>query len=95
MRRRILDFARQLVDPLALLLWAAAGFALADGTLAIAVTIVAVILLNALFAFAQEMQAERATEALKQSCPTARACDETARLWRSRRPSSCPATCCC
>lgn len=75
MRRRILDFARQLVDPLALLLWAAAGFALADGTLAIAVTIVAVILLNALFAFAQEMQAERATEALKQSCPTARACD--------------------
>jgi hypothetical protein len=40
-RRRIIDFARQLVDPLALLLWAAAIFALADGTSAVAVTIVA------------------------------------------------------
>jgi magnesium-transporting ATPase (P-type) len=40
-RRRIVDFARQLVDPLALLLWAAAVFALADGTSAVAVTIVA------------------------------------------------------
>src|SRR5689334_10679180 len=39
--------AVQLVNPLALLLWAAAGFALVEGTIAIAVTIVVVILLNA------------------------------------------------
>ena len=68
-RSRLRDFARQLVDPLALLLWAASGFALAEGTIAVAVTIVAVIILNALFAFAQELQAEKATEALKRYLP--------------------------
>ena len=68
-RSRVREFAGQLVDPLALLLWAAAAFAVAEGAFAVAVTIVAVILLNALFAFAQEMQAERATEALKHYLP--------------------------
>jgi calcium-translocating P-type ATPase len=68
-RSRVRDFARQLVDPLALLLWAAATLALIEGTAAVAVTIVAVILLNAAFAFAQELQAEKATEALKRYLP--------------------------
>jgi calcium-translocating P-type ATPase len=68
-RSRVREFARQLIDPLALLLWAASGFALAEGAVAVAVTIVAVILLNALFAFAQELQAEKATEALKRYLP--------------------------
>jgi calcium-translocating P-type ATPase len=68
-RGRVRELAGQLVDPLALLLWAAAAFAVAEGTIAVAITIVAVILLNALFAFAQEMQAERATEALAHYLP--------------------------
>src|SRR5688572_16229288 len=54
----------QFTHPLALLLWAAAVLAAATGAVALAAAIVAVIVLNALFAFAQERQAERATEAL-------------------------------
>ena len=56
---------RQLVDPLALLLWAAAAFAVVEGSYAIAVVIVAVVVLNAGFALLQERHAERATEALR------------------------------
>jgi magnesium-transporting ATPase (P-type) len=78
-RSRLREFARQLVDPLALLLWVAAAFAVAENTIAVAVTIVVVILLNAFFAFAQEMQAERATEALKEYLP------ERARVRRDGR----------
>ena len=63
------DLARQLTHPLALLLWVAALLAVAGGLPALAVAIVAVIALNALFAFAQERQAERAVEALKQYLP--------------------------
>jgi type IV secretory pathway VirB2 component (pilin) len=44
---------------LALLLWAAAGLAWLAGTVQIAVAIVFIILLNAVFAFFQEVQAER------------------------------------
>jgi len=57
---------RQLVDPLALLLWAASAFAILEGSYAVAIVIVAVILLNAVFALLQERQAERATEALRE-----------------------------
>ena len=63
------EFARQLVHPLALLLWVAAGLSLASGNQTLAIAIVAVILLNAVLAYAQELQAERATEALKQLLP--------------------------
>jgi magnesium-transporting ATPase (P-type) len=52
------------VHPLALLLWAAAALALAAGLSTLAGAIVAVVVLNALFAFWQEQQAERAVEAL-------------------------------
>ena len=63
------ELARQFTHPLALLLWGAAGLALWAGTIAVAVAIVAIIVLNALFAFVQEMQASRAVEALREYLP--------------------------
>jgi magnesium-transporting ATPase (P-type) len=63
------ELARQFTHPLALLLWAAALLAVAGDLVPLAVAIVAVILLNALLAFAQELQAERATEALREFLP--------------------------
>jgi calcium-translocating P-type ATPase len=63
------ELLRQFTHPLALLLWGAAALALASGTSTLAVAIVAVIILNAAFAFLQEMQAERAIEALKKYLP--------------------------
>ena len=59
----------QLIHPLALLLWVAAGLAFVAGTPVLCVAIVAVILLNAAFAFAQERQAGRAVEALQRYLP--------------------------
>jgi calcium-translocating P-type ATPase len=64
--RSLLD---QFTHPLALLLWMAAGLSLATGVLTLAVAIVVVIALNAAFAFAQERQAEHATEALRDLLP--------------------------
>ncbi|GAA1239428.1 cation-translocating P-type ATPase [Oryzihumus leptocrescens] len=64
--RQLVD---QLVHPLALLLWVAALLAEVSGTPALSVAIVAVILLNAVFAFAQERQAEKAVEALSAYLP--------------------------
>ena len=63
------EVGRQFSHPLALLLWAAAGLAWLAGIVAVAVAIVIVIFLNALFAFVQEMQAERAVEALQAYLP--------------------------
>jgi calcium-translocating P-type ATPase len=63
------ELGRQFTHPLALLLWAAAVLALLGGIPALAAAIVVVIALNAVFAFAQEMQAERATEALQEFLP--------------------------
>jgi calcium-translocating P-type ATPase len=63
------ELARQLTHPLALLLWLAAALSFAVGSQTIAVAVLLVILLNALFAFIQEMQAERAVEALAQFMP--------------------------
>jgi calcium-translocating P-type ATPase len=61
--------ARQFTHPLALLLWAAAALAGLTNTPALAGAIAAVIVVNALFAFAQEQQAERAIEALSAYLP--------------------------
>jgi calcium-translocating P-type ATPase len=61
--------ARQFVHPLALLLWLAAVLAFVAGTPALGWAILAVVVLNALFAFAQERQAERAVEALTRYLP--------------------------
>ena len=63
------ELVRQLVHPLALLLWVAAALAAASGSGTLAIAIVAVIVLNAVLAFAQELQAERATEALTELLP--------------------------
>jgi calcium-translocating P-type ATPase len=63
------DIIRQLVHPLALLLWAAAGLAWIAGTPALSLAILAVIGLNAALAFVQERQAERAVEALRGYLP--------------------------
>jgi magnesium-transporting ATPase (P-type) len=63
------ELFRQLVHPLALLLWVAAALAAASGSATLAIAIVAVIVLNAVLAYAQELQAERATEALKELLP--------------------------
>jgi calcium-translocating P-type ATPase len=63
------DLLRQFTHPLALLLWGAAVLAVVGGIVALAIAIVVVIVLNAVFAFAQELQAERATEALSRYLP--------------------------
>ncbi|HST40875.1 MAG TPA: cation-transporting P-type ATPase [Conexibacter sp.] len=63
-RRWPRQLAQQFVHPLALLLWAAAVLAFVAALPALGVAIVAVVVLNALFAFWQEQQAERAVEAL-------------------------------
>lgn len=63
-RRLWRELARQFTHPLALLLWAASVLAWVGGIAQVAVAIVVVIVLNAVFAFAQELQAERAVEAL-------------------------------
>ena len=52
--------ARQVTHPLALLLWVAAALAFVADLVPLGVAIIAVIVLNALFAFAQERQAENA-----------------------------------
>lgn len=61
----------ELTHLLALLLWVAAGLALIAGTPALAVAIVAIVLLNAVFAFAQEYRADRSTERLRELLPAA------------------------
>ncbi len=63
------QLAQQLVHPLALLLWVAAVLTLVSGSSALTTAIAAVVLLNALFAFVQERQAEQAIEALRRYLP--------------------------
>lgn len=63
------DLARQFTHPLALLLWAAAALALATSTPVLSAAIVGVIVLNAVFAFWQELHAEHAVEMLRNYLP--------------------------
>jgi len=63
------EIARQLTHPLALLLWLAAALSFAVGSTVVGVAVVLVIILNAAFAFVQELQAERAVEALAAYMP--------------------------
>jgi Cation transporter/ATPase, N-terminus len=88
------ELARQFTHPLALLLAAAAVLAWASGTLRLAVAIVAVILLNASFSFVQELQAERAVEALAAFLPNGPGCCATDRGRRSRPGCWCRVTSC-
>lgn len=73
------DLARQFTQPLALVLMVAAVLAWVSGTPSLAIAIAAVILLNAAFSFFQEVQAERAVEALAAFLPA------QARVWRAGR----------
>jgi calcium-translocating P-type ATPase len=68
-RRWPAELLSQFTQPLAILLALAAVLAWAGGTPALSLAVVAVILLNAGFAFVQEMQAERAVEALAAFLP--------------------------
>ena len=63
------ELGRQLTHPLALLLWLAAALSFAVGNKTVAIAVLLVIALNAVFALIQEMQAERAVEALAQFLP--------------------------
>jgi magnesium-transporting ATPase (P-type) len=54
---------------LAILLWVASGLALLAGQLLLAAAIVVVIVLNAVFAFAQEHRADRSAERLRSLLP--------------------------
>ncbi|MGY3556465.1 cation-translocating P-type ATPase [Williamsia sp. R60] len=67
---------RQLTHPLALLLWLAAALAWISDSQPLALAIVAVVIINAGFAFVQERHAEQAVEALSAIIP------ETARVMR-------------
>jgi calcium-translocating P-type ATPase len=62
-------FARNLTYFFALLLWAGAGLAWLGGQPELSVAIALVIVVNALFSFAQEYRAERAVEALRRILP--------------------------
>ena len=66
---RLGELVRQLAHPLALLLWIAAVLTFASGSRTLAIAIVTVIMVNAILAYAQELQAERATEALRELLP--------------------------
>ena len=63
------ELLRQFTHPLALLLFLAATLAFVGSTVALGCAVLAVIVLNALFAFLQERQAERAVEALRAYLP--------------------------
>ena len=60
---------KQFTHLLAILLWVASGLALLAGQPALAAAIVVVIVLNALFAFAQEYHADRSAERLRALLP--------------------------
>ncbi len=79
------ELARQFTHPLALLLAVAAVLAGVTGTPNLAAAIGTVIVLNAVFAFGQEMQAERAVEALAAFLP------DEARVVRDGRQQEIPA----
>ncbi len=67
--RWLARFAGNFVHLFALLLWAGAALAAVGGMPQLAVAIVVVIAVNALFSFAQEYRAEQAVEALRRVLP--------------------------
>jgi len=79
------ELLAQFTQPLALLLAVAAALAWIGGTRAVWLAVMAVILLNAAFAFVQERQAERAVEALAAFLPA------TARVLRAGTVTQVPA----
>ena len=65
----VAQLARQFTHLLAILLWVASGLALLAGQPPLAIAIVIVVVLNALFAFAQELRADRSAERLQNMLP--------------------------
>jgi magnesium-transporting ATPase (P-type) len=63
------QFGKQFTHLLAILLWVACGLALLAGLPPLAAAIVVVIVLNAVFAFAQEHRADRSAERLRSLLP--------------------------
>jgi Ca2+-transporting ATPase len=68
-RALIVEFLANLYQVFALLLWVSAALAFASGSAELGWAIIVVILVNALFSFYQEYQAERAIEALRDMLP--------------------------
>src|SRR5690349_17277685 len=68
-RHPLLLVVEQLVHFFGLMVWAAAVLALVAGMPALAVDIVVVVLLNGVFAFAQEYRADRAAQRLRDLMP--------------------------
>jgi len=62
-------FLANLVNFFAILLWVAAGLSVLAGSIIVAIAVVAVILINAIFSFWQEYKAEQAVEALRRLLP--------------------------
>ncbi|MFJ3974119.1 cation-translocating P-type ATPase [Streptomyces sp. NPDC090021] len=79
------ELLRQLVHPLALLLWAAAVLAFVADIDVLGWAVVAVVLVNAAFALVQEQQAEKAVETLARYLPA------QAHVIRDGRPQQVPA----
>jgi Ca2+-transporting ATPase len=75
-RSLLLRLADQLVHFMALLLWVAGALAFAAGTPQLGWAIWAVVLINGLFSFWQEFQAERTLAVLRQALP------RQVRVWR-------------
>jgi magnesium-transporting ATPase (P-type) len=78
--RWLLRFARNFTNLFALLLWAGAGLALLGQMPELSAAIIGVIVVNALFSFAQEYRAERAVEELRRILP------QRVRVRRDGRP---------
>ncbi|MDI6882200.1 MAG: cation-transporting P-type ATPase [Methanothermobacter sp.] len=66
----IFNFLENLYNILALILWVASFLAFISGTPQLGIAIIAVIILNAIFSFWQEYEAEKAAEALKSILPS-------------------------
>jgi magnesium-transporting ATPase (P-type) len=92
-RRWPRELARQFTHPLALLLWAAAGLAFVVSIVAVAIAIIVVIVLNAVFAFVQELQASAPSRRCRSTCRLTPRYGAMAPYEPSTPARSCRATC--